>query len=324
MADLKFEILTLAEFEKWLIAQPVIRAVDRVQNHHTWKPSYTNFNGRNHKALIEGMHRYHTANGWSMLGQHFTTFEDGKIGTGRPLNQAPACISYSNQGAICIEHLGNFDKGGDMMTKAHRDTIVAMNALLCLKFNLFASMDSIVYHHWYSPTDGKFIGNNNNVQKTCPGTNFFGGNTTEAAQAYFIPPIRQKITEINMPARAKIDISGARQGLVMSTTPLNVRTAPSTDGRAIDSLASGTIVWIFAEKDGWYKVDRLRERWVRASFVRIRPATTPTAPVPNRPTPSVKPRGTGSSDIKTIPEMTTVPNLHLTDADILDLYFDLT
>ena len=98
----------------------------------------------------------------------------------RPLNKIPAGIRGKNKYGICIEHYGNFDLEGDEMTEEHKDTIEFINAALCIKFALIPSLDSIIYHTWFAG-------------KSCPGTNFYGGNTTEDAYNNFIPKIKEKV-----------------------------------------------------------------------------------------------------------------------------------
>ena len=125
-----FTKMTLAEFENWINKLMVGRTVLLIQQHHTWNPSYKAFNGTNHFTQQLGMKNYHiSSNGWADIGQHFTTFPDGTIVTGRSLEHTPACLKGANTNGICIEHFGNFDKGGDKMTDAHRDTISGMTAI---------------------------------------------------------------------------------------------------------------------------------------------------------------------------------------------------
>jgi len=62
------------------------------------------------------MKNYHLSKSFSDIAQHFTTFPDGTILTGRSLEKTPAGISGFNSNAICIENLGNFDSGADVIT----------------------------------------------------------------------------------------------------------------------------------------------------------------------------------------------------------------
>lgn len=187
----KFILLDLNEFEEWLADQKVTRRIGLVQQHHTYIPGYRHFKGDNHFALCQSMERSHLERGFAEIAQHFTSFPDGRIMVGRSLDKIPAGIKGANANGICIEHLGNFDKGGDKMTEAHRSTILTMSKLLLKRFKLVASDQTVVYHHWYDLTLGKRIAKEGTGStKSCPGTNFFGGNTVAAANQSFIPLLK--------------------------------------------------------------------------------------------------------------------------------------
>ncbi len=191
-----FELFEMPEFIEWIDAKSVKRIITTIQNHHTYSPSYKRFKGTNHQALLKGMESYHiNNNGWSAIAQTFTTFPDGKIALCRDINMIPAGIKGANKNGICIEHLGNFDIGKDVMTSEHLDTIIALNAILCKKFNLEISTENIVYHHWYDLITGKRM-NGEGVTKSCPGTAFIGGNKVTDAEALFIPLIQKKFDSI--------------------------------------------------------------------------------------------------------------------------------
>ena len=184
----KFILFTPAEFAQWLNGLSLVRKIKLVQNHHTWLPDYSTFNKvKEHFKLLSSMERSHIERGFAEIAQNLTTFPDGTIAVCRSFETMPAGIKGVNQFGICMEHLGNFDVGGDSMTAAHRNTIIKVNSLLCKKFGLTPSTDSVVYHHWYDLTTGKRVKDGSPNTKTCPGTNFFGGNTIEACTKNFIP-----------------------------------------------------------------------------------------------------------------------------------------
>lgn len=183
-----FTLMNREAFEIFLEDEEVGRPIKRIQNHHTWKPRYSGFNN-NHFSLMSGMRRSHLKRGFSDIAQNLTTFPDGMICIGRPLKTIPAGIKGANSGGICIEHVGNFDLGGDTMTYEHRKTIIWINAVLCKKFGLTPDSDSIVYHHWWTAA-GKRT-NGIKASKSCPGTNFFGGNKVIDAETNFIPLIKE-------------------------------------------------------------------------------------------------------------------------------------
>lgn len=133
------------------------------------------------------IHNYYILNrGFREIRQHFITFLDGTIMIGRSMERDPACINGQNRGGICIEHLGNFDQGKDEITVEQKEAIIRMTARLCMHFNLTLNTDNIFYHHWFDLDAGKKnngAGNN----KTCPGTNVFGGNSPEDCRTKFLP-----------------------------------------------------------------------------------------------------------------------------------------
>lgn len=179
----------------------VKRKITRIQLHHTFSPSYKDFSGENHDALQNGMKNYHVNTcGYSDIAQHFTVFPDGIIMTGRNLDVVPAGIKGANTGAICIECVGNFDS--DVMAESQKNAIVELLKVLLNKFNLDADKN-ITYHCWWS-ADGRELGDfvKNHSCKTCPGTNFFGGNTLAAYTNNLLPLLNgsgnlKEVTTIN-------------------------------------------------------------------------------------------------------------------------------
>lgn len=189
----------ISDFSNWLKDQKPNRSITRIQQHHTLIPSYADFDGYNHISLQEGMANYHVEKrGFSSIAQHFTTFNDGTIVTGRDLGKSPAGIKGANSGSICIEHLGNFDMGKDIMTQLHKDIIIAINAELCNRFGIEVNSDTILYHSWFDLKKGKRT-NGSGTTKTCPGTSFFGGNRVEDAENNLYPQIRNKKMNISIP-----------------------------------------------------------------------------------------------------------------------------
>lgn len=184
----KFLLLNPAEFSHWLDLQPLTRKIYLVQQHHTYKPGYQHFKNDNHFDLVEGMERAHLERGFAEIAQNFTTFPDGSIMVCRNINTIPAGIKGANSNGICLEHVGNFDLEGDTMTTAHRNTILLITRTLLSKYKLAASDKTVVYHHWYDLVLGTRIKKEGTgTTKSCPGTNFFGGNTVEDFTANFLP-----------------------------------------------------------------------------------------------------------------------------------------
>lgn len=204
-----FKEFYLDEFKSYIAAYKFTRKIKRVQLHHTYSPSYEDFNGSNHQELQQGMKNYHIKNnGWAEIGQNITIFPDGKVLLGRELNKAPAGIYGANSEGICIECLGNFDKGGDVMPEAQKKAIVGVVKVLLDKLSLDAQK-GVTYHAWWTSTGSELgtykVGKS---VKSCPGTNFFGGNTREDFEKNLLPLLEncgreecdmllKPITEIN-------------------------------------------------------------------------------------------------------------------------------
>lgn len=198
----QYLLMTREEFKNWILNTTFNRKITLIQQHHTWAPSYKHFNGSNHLKLLKGMEDYHVQNmRWKTIAQNITTFPDGTIAVCRPFDMAPEGTigPKANATGIAIENIGNFDQGQDVMTPAQKDTIVYVTALLSLKFRVTPSINSITYHHWWDLKTGERVldkGPSYNV-KTCPGTAFFGGNTTKSAENNFYPLVTQKMKEIS-------------------------------------------------------------------------------------------------------------------------------
>jgi LysM repeat protein len=197
----QYILMTREEFRKWLSNNQFNRKISLIQQHHTWLPSYKHFNGSNHFQMLKGMENFHVKKRkWKNIAQNITTFPDGKIAISRPLQIAPegSIGPRANSVGIAIEHIGNFDIGHDVMTKEQKETIVYITALLSVKFGLTPSIDSITYHHWWDMKTGERVLNKSagHTVKSCPGTGFFGGNTTISAKRHFYPLVTRKMEEI--------------------------------------------------------------------------------------------------------------------------------
>ena len=255
-----FTSFTLAEFKNWINSISVQRAILRVQEHHTWRPNYSHFNGSNHFQLQRNMQNHHVNNnGWSDIGQHFTIFPDGIIMTGRSLNSSPACIFNGNFGAICIENLGDFDTDKDSMSAAQRNSIIGATAALLNRFDLGnPDKNNVHYHHWWT-SEGHLTHGIDPV-KSCPGSAFFGGNTVASFESNFAPLVLAAMSDSATPGQVAVD-----KWVAVETEQLNIRTGPiSTASLANDMgpLPLGTIVRVFSEENNWYKISNSKDRWI--------------------------------------------------------------
>lgn len=262
-----FTKYTLSEFKNWLSQLKVARTIIKIQQHHTYNPSYIHFNNNNHFALQQAMKSYHVNhNGWRDIGQHFTIFPDGTILTGRSLEFSPACIYGQNANAICIENLGNFDANGDTMTALQKESIVAVTALLCQQFNLPIDTNRIVYHHWFNLSDGTRNNGTKNT-KSCPGTQFFGGNKVSDCEANLLPLIRSKISQDAI----KEDTSAVLKHVMVSATQLNIRVAPHSRAKKVNDREPaqfGAVLRVYKIENNWYKISNSSEHWVYGRYTK--------------------------------------------------------
>lgn len=257
-------LMDATEFETWIASKQVARTVLYIQQHHTYIPNYSHFNGSNHFQQQQGMKNSHLALGWGDIAQHFSIFPDGKICTGRSLEWNPAGIYGFNNYAICIENVGYFDTGKDNMTTAQADSIVRVTAALCKRFSIPVNTDRIVYHHWFDLQTGARR-NGQGVTKTCPGTNFFGGNSVAAAQSSFLPLVQAKVNAAaatTNPAPSAILKYG-----VVNAEGLRIRTGPDTSHTVINEAVNGAVVRIYEIKNGWYRISSGKQEWISGRYV---------------------------------------------------------
>jgi hypothetical protein len=258
----KFVLFTQTEFSAWLSSSPVTRRITLVQNHHTWSPSYRDFSN-NHFRLLGGMERSHLERGFAEIAQNLTTFPDGTVALCRSFDKIPAGIKGANSTGICIENLGNFDAGHDTMSEAHKITIVAVNALLCRRFNLLPSVDTIVYHHWYDLITGERT-NGSGSTKSCPGDTFFGGNSVESAQSLFVPIVAANLAGLASEEQ-QTEPTVLRTARVQATL-LNVRSGPDAASPIVRRIKKGEMVSVFEDRIAWSRISKDSE-WVSSDFL---------------------------------------------------------
>lgn len=260
-----FTKMDIAEFENWMANFRVGRTIIYLQQHHTVAPSYQHFNGSNHFELQRNMKDHHVGNnGWLDIGQHFSIFPDGVVLTGRSLELTPACIYGNNSGSICIENVGFFDTGVDTMNQSQADAIVRATAAICKKFSIAASTDKVVYHHWFDLSTGSRKNGLSGISKTCPGTNFFGGNKVGDCEANFLPLVRSAMAGGAVPP-----IPVLLKYATVTASALNVRVQPtSSSSKASDraAIVLGSIIRVYEEQNNWFRISSSQQHWVSARY----------------------------------------------------------
>jgi N-acetylmuramoyl-L-alanine amidase len=263
--DGHFILFDVPEFAAWLERTSVTRVIRLLQVHHTYSPSYDDFyRVKDHFSLLRSMERFQMVErGFAQIAQNLTTFPDGLVAVCRPFDSIPAGIKGANQYGICVENLGNFDSNQDVLSAEHRDCIVKVYAHLCRRFNLIPDSNAVQYHHWWDLTTGKRT-NGTGQTKSCPGTNFFSGNSIAAAEADFIPSIRYELATLS--AIAPVHAPALYSAEVTADT-LNVRDLPSMAGKVGKQLKRGVEVCVFEHRNGWDRIDAANPCWVDSRFL---------------------------------------------------------
>jgi hypothetical protein len=196
---------------------------------------------------------------------HQTTFPDGTVAVCRSFEKIPAGILGANTGGICIENVGNFDSGKDVITGDHRAAVIKVNALLCRKFALTPDSNTIVYHHWYDLQSGERT-NGTGITKSCPGTGFFGGNTVANANGSLIPLIVDELSSMGSAVAAKPAeaLFAARVG----ADSVNVRARPEASSKRVKTLTKGVSVNVFEQSGNWFRIDPNESHWVNSKFLK--------------------------------------------------------
>ncbi len=287
--------MSAIEFDKWLQKLKVARTVLYLQQHHTYIPSYEHFNGSNHFKVQLGMKDHHVnENGWSDIGQHFSIFPDGTVLTGRSLERTPACIYGKNSHSICIENVGNFDKNGDDMTTEQRQAIFDISASICRRFSIPVNTERIVYHHWFNLSTGE-RNNGSGGNKSCPGTNFFGGNKVEDCKKHFLPGLRKALKQNPDPIP---EAPAVNRHVSVRASVLNIRKGAGTGFDRVQDRAGairGAILRVYREKNGWLKISSNKNHWVAGNYTdTVSPATVKATKLNVRSGPSMHYRKIGS------------------------------
>lgn len=262
------EFETLDEFKTWLSRQTIKRKITKLQIHHTAAPSYSNWSTDIALRRQNNMKSFHINDrGMSDIAQHFTIFPDGHIVTGRSLEKDPAGITGFNTNAICCEIYGNFDKGGDTMNAVQREAVIAFYGLLCEKFKITPSSSTIRYHAWYD-AKGNYLGNyiQGKSTKTCPGTNFFGGNTITAFNNNFLPEIKKFITQGIVSTQPPTQTTNYQ--IIVTTDLLNVRSGAGTNYKKMGCVKKGEVFTIVEVKNDWGRL-KSGAGWISLAYTEI-------------------------------------------------------
>jgi len=132
------------------------RPIWRIDMHHTWYPSHSDYCGL---ESIEKMRAFHVnERKWDDIAQHVSIAPDGMIWTGRDWNKMPASVGFGlNRDVFMFETIGNFDIGHDRLEGAQLASVLRVISAVQYQFGLPA--ESLLFHREIPLTE-----------KTCPGS----------------------------------------------------------------------------------------------------------------------------------------------------------
>ena len=258
------------DVKEWLAKQKVTRSITRLQVHHTFSPDYTTWEKTDKKVFSEphfgrakslddyGKRTWGYSDGHGhYTAQNFTVFPDGKIIVSRNLNSKPIGIRGWNDGALCIEIYGNFDKGKDIMNASQKKAVIYLYGELCKRFNIPVNT-SHIRPHCHFTAGGTYLGtyNSSRSAKTCPGTNFWGVGCSTSGFNKFIADVKAyvngKAPVEKKPKETKVNKEGK---VNVPNSILNVRKSYDADSTKLGELKDNAKVKIVATvSNGWLKI----------------------------------------------------------------------
>lgn len=106
------------------------RAIDKIIIHCTATPE-----GR--EVTVADIDRWHRQRGFRCIGYHFVVGLDGRVATGRPVDEAGAHCSGHNATSIGVVYVGGLDVAGnplDTRTPAQRRALVELINKLVMEY----------------------------------------------------------------------------------------------------------------------------------------------------------------------------------------------
>ena len=271
------------DVKEWLSKQKVTRKITRLQVHNTFLPDYTTWEKTDKKVFSEphfgraqslddyGKKTWGYSDGHGhYTAQNFTVFPDGKIIVSRNLNSKPIGIKGWNDGALCIEIYGNFDKGKDIMNTSQKKAVIALYGELCKRFKIPVDTAHIRPHCWFT-AGGTYLGkyNSSRSAKTCPGTNFWGVGCSTSGFNKFLADIKAYVN-----GKETQSASGGSEFKPyiarINTDGLNARKGAGAEYDIECVLNKGTAITIIEEKkakDGGSWCKALSGYWCNKKYL---------------------------------------------------------
>ena len=273
----------VSEIKTYLAKQKVTRKITRLQVHNTFLPDYTTWEKTDKKVFSEphfgraqslddyGKKTWGYSDGHGhYTAQNFTVFPDGKIIVSRNLNSKPIGIKGWNDGALCIEIYGNFDKGKDIMNTSQKKAVIYLYGELCKRFKIPVDTAHIRPHCWFT-AGGTYLGkyDSSRSAKTCPGTNFWGVGCSASGFNKFLSDIKAYVggKGVESPSgSSKFKPYIAR----VNTDGLNARKGAGVEYDIECVLNKGVAITIIGEKkakDGGTWCRALSQYWCNKKYL---------------------------------------------------------
>ncbi|MDX8288825.1 hypothetical protein SLL00_03430 [Metabacillus indicus] len=231
--------------DRLLTLEQLLKELDKYKHrelhvHHTWRPNHSNFTGKNHQALQDGMRNFHVkSRKFQDIAQHVTLFPDGMFLTGRNFGINPASISGQNHGLpFCMEIVGDFDKGKDKFEGKQKASALGLSKYFHDKKRY------IRFHREDAP-------------KTCPGTSIDKDEFMKDVRAYGQKPAAQPI--IKKEESVRILTGGLSPAMVEEVTVFFkakgwwAQVQFTNDGENPRALSGGLKSKARAEFESWLK-----------------------------------------------------------------------
>ena len=280
-----FTLMNKNEIGSYLAKQKVTRKITRLQVHNTFLPDYTTWEKTDKKVFSEphfgraqslddyGKKTWGYSDGHGhYTAQNFTVFPDGKIIVSRNLNSKPIGIKGWNDGALCIEIYGNFDKGKDIMNTSQKKAVIYLYGELCKRFKIPVDTAHIRPHCWFT-AGGTYLGkyDPNRSAKTCPGTNFMGYGCSPSGFAKFLAEVKAYVNGNKIVNESSTTNEGFKQYIARcKVNDLNCRKGPGTNYDVECQIDKGVAITIVEEKkskDGGIWVKGKAGYWVNKKYM---------------------------------------------------------
>ena len=250
------------DVKEWLSKQKVTRKITRLQVHNTFLPDYTTWEKTDKKVFSEphfgraqslddyGKKTWGYSDGHGhYTAQNFTVFPDGKIIVSRNLNSKPIGIKGWNDGALCIEIYGNFDKGKDIMNTSQKKAVIYLYGELCKRFKIPVDTAHIRPHCHFTAS-GTYLGkyDANRSAKTCPGTNFWGVGCSSSGFNKFLTDIKEYANgKTTTKDTSKEDKANKFQ--IITLDKLNIRKTADWNAKPITTVKKGQYLDVIEKVD---------------------------------------------------------------------------